>query len=435
MLKRKMTARLTEWKNSGGRRPALLIKGARRVGKTFVIREFARANYKNFVEINFARRSSARVAFKNASDAQTVIRNLTAAKLGRFEPGETLVFFNEVQYCARARAAVKSLVEDGRFDYVMSGSLSEIGYMDVPSHQAEFEEQAAMHPLDFEEFLWATGVSDDVVDRLRDDYAAARPVEAFLHQRIMKAYREFLVVGGMPEAVATFVKNDNFLKTLKIQKGILDSYRDDLSKNADTEKTLAKKMFDAIPRQLNKRNKRFVFAGIENGTSARKYEKALTRLIETGIAYDCRKAAALEIGLRFSEKHNLYKLYMLDAGLLCACGKKSIQSALLRGGIETNGCGITENAVAVELAKKNIPLYYYDENGRSEIDFVFEENGGLSAIEVKSGENHKTHALLDRACEEAETPLRRRMVFSRHNTEVGANGVIYYPLYMTMFLG
>jgi len=179
MLKRKMTARLTEWKNCGGRRPALLIKGARRVGKTFVIREFARANYKNFVEINFARRSSARVAFKNASDAQTVIRNLTAAKLGRFEPGETLVFFNEVQYCARARAAVKSLVEDGRFDYVMSGSLSEIGYMDVPSHQAEFEEQAAMYPLDFEEFLWATGVSDDVVDRLRDDYAAARPVEAF----------------------------------------------------------------------------------------------------------------------------------------------------------------------------------------------------------------------------------------------------------------
>jgi len=440
MLKRKMTARLTEWKNSGksngGRKPAMLIKGARQAGKTFVVREFARANYKNFVEINFEKQSSARVAFKGDLDAQTIIRNLSTAKLGRFEPGETLIFFNEVQCCARARTAVKSLVEDGRFDYVMSGSLSGIGYMDVPSHQANFEEQAVMYPLDFEEFLWATGVSADIVDRLRDDYAAARPVEAFLHQRIMKAYREFLVVGGMPEAVGTFVENDNFSNTLKIQRGILDSYRNDLSsKKADKEKMLAKKMFDAIPRQLNKRNKRFVLTGIEKGTPARKYEKALTRLTETGIVYNCFKATALEAELRFNEKRNLYKLYMLDAGLLCALGKSGIQSALLRGDIETNGCGITENAVAVELAKKNIPLYYYDKRGRSEIDFVFEENGGLSAIEVKSGENHKTHALLDRACEETETPLRRRMVFSRHNTEVGANGVIYYPLYMTMFLG
>jgi len=439
MLKRKMTARLAEWKNSGkrndGRKPALLVKGARQVGKTFIVREFARANYKNFVEINFERQPSAKGAFDGDLDARTIILNLSAMGLGPFETGETLVFFDEVQCCARARTAIKFLVEDGRFDYVESGSLLGIGYKDVPSYPVGFEEQAAMYPLDFEEFLWATGVSAEVVDKLRDGYAAARPVEAFLHERMMKAYREFLVVGGMPAAVEAFVENDDFSRTLRIQSGILDSYRDDISKYADKEKILAKRMFDAIPSQLNKKNKRFILADLEKGAAARKYENASMWLTEAGIAYNCFNVAALEAGLRFNEKRNLYKLYMLDTGLLCALGMNGIQSALLSGGIEVNEGGITENAVAAELAKKNIPLYYYDKKGRSELDFVFEESGGLSVIEVKSGKNHKTHASLDRACGEARTQLRRRVVLSRHNTEAGTDGVIYYPLYMTMFLG
>jgi len=433
MLKRKMINRLVEWKNSK-KRLALLIRGARQVGKTFIVREFARAHYKNFVEINFEKQPSAKKAFEGDLDARAIILNLSAMGLGPFEAGKTLVFFDEIQSCAQARTAVKFLVEDGRFDYIESGSLLGMGYRNVSSYPVGFEEQAAMYPLDFEEFLWAKGIAPEVVDRLREAYEAARPADDFLHERIMKAYREYLVVGGMPAAVAAFTENDDFSRTLKIQNSILDSYRDDISKYADREKILAKKMFDAIPEQLNRKNKRFILADLEKGATAKKYENASMWLTEAGVAYNCFNVSALEASLRFNEKRNLYKLYMLDTGLLCAQGMKGIQSELLGGNIEVNEGGITENAVAAELAKKNIPLYYYDKKGRAELDFVFVESGGLSVIEVKSGKNHKAHASLDRACQEARTTLKRRIVLSKYNTETGENGVIYYPLYMAMFL-
>jgi hypothetical protein len=354
--------------------------------------------------------------------------------LGPFEEGRTLIFFDEIQACAPARTAIKFLVEDGRFDYIESGSLLGIGYRDVSSYPVGFEEQTVMYPLDFEEFLWAKGIAPEVVSRLREAYEGVRPVDAFLHEQIMKAYREYMVVGGMPAAVTAFIENDDFARTLKIQNGILDSYRDDISKYADKEKILAKKMFDAIPEQLNRKNKRFILADLEKGAAARKYENASMWLSEAGVAYNCFNVAALEPPLRFNEKRNLYKLYMLDTGLLCAQGMKGIQSDLLGGNIEVNEGGITENAVAAELAKKSIPLHYYDKKGRAELDFVFADNGGLSVIEVKSGKNHKAHASLDRACEEIRGKLNRCIVLSKYNTEAGANGVIYYPLYMAMFL-
>jgi len=433
MLKRKMMARLAEWKNSKNRL-ALLIKGARQVGKTFIIREFARANYKNFVEINFEKQPSAKKAFEGDLDARTIILNLSAMGAGPFVEGQTLIFFDEIQSCPQARTAIKFLVEDGRFDYIESGSLLGIGYRDVSSYPVGFEEQAAMYPLDFEEFLWARGIGPEVVDKLREAYNEARPVDAFMHERIMKVYREYLVTGGMPAAVTAFTENDDFAQTLKIQNSILDSYRDDIAKYADREKILAKKMFDAIPEQLNRKNKRFILADLEKGAAARKYENASMWLTEAGIAYNCFNVAAVEAPLRFNEKRNLYKLYMLDTGLLCAMGMKGVQSELLGGNIEINEGGITENAVAAQLAKMNIPLHYYDKKGRAELDFVFEENGGLAVIEVKSGKNHKTHASLDHACNDARGALNRRIVLSKHNTETGANGVLYYPLYMTMFL-
>jgi len=433
MLKRKMINRLVDWKN-GKNRLALLVKGARQVGKTFIVREFARANYKNFIEINFEKQQLAKKAFEGDLDARTIILNLSAMGLGPFEPGNTLIFLDEIQSCAQARTAVKFLVEDGRFDYIESGSLLGIGYKDVSSYPVGFEEQVAMYPLDFEEFLWAKGIVPEVVSRLREAYDEVRPVDDFLHETMMKVYREYLVVGGMPAVVAAFTENDDFSKTLKIQNSILNSYRDDISKYADKEKILAKRMFDAIPEQLNRKNKRFILADLEKGATARKYENASMWLTEAGVAYNCFNVSALEASLRFNEKRNLYKLYMLDTGLLCAQGMKGIQGELLGGNIEVNEGGITENAVGAELAKKNIPLYYYDKKGRAELDFVFVENGGLSVIEVKSGKNHKTHASLDRACQDAKVTLNRRIVLSKYNTEIGADWVIYYPMYMAMFL-
>jgi len=433
MLNRNMMNRLIQWKNSRNKR-ALLIKGARQVGKTFIVREFAKIHYENFIEINFEKQMSAKKAFDEDLDARSIILNLSAMGMGPFEEGKTLIFFDEIQSCANARTAIKFLVEDGRFDYIESGSLLGIGFKDVSSYPVGFEEQVSMYPLDFEEFLWAKGITAEVIEKLRETYNQIKAVDDFLHDRIMKIYREFLVVGGMPAAVTAFLENDDLSQTIRIQNSILDSCRDDISKYAEKEKILVKNMFDAIPEQLNRKNKRFILADLEKGAAARKYKNASMWLSEAGIALNCFNVNALETPLRLNEKRNLYKLYMLDTGLLCAQGMKGMQSELLGGNIDINEGGITENAVAAELAKKNIPLYYFDKKGRAEIDFVLTENKGLSAIEVKSGKNYKTHASLNNACEMSQEKINRRIVFSKYNTETGENGVIYFPLYMSMFI-
>ena len=433
MVKRKIIDRLIEWKNSENKR-ALLIKGARQVGKTFIIREFGKTYYKNFIEINFEKQVSARQAFEGDLDARTIILNLSLMGLGDFEEPDTLVFFDEIQSCPQARTAIKFLVEDGRFSYIESGSLLGINYKEVSSYPVGFEEQVNMYPLDFEEFLWAKNITQEVINVLYEAYKNITPVDNFLHEQITKAYHEYLIVGGMPEVVKTFLGKDDFSATLKIQHNILNSYRDDISKYANTQKILVKKMFDAIPEQLNKKNKRFIYADLEKGVSARKYENASMWMNEAGITYNCFNVSALDISLSFNEKRNLYKLYLLDTGLLCALGYTGIQNALLLGDIGVNEGGITENAVAASLAKKGIPLYYYDKKSRQELDFLFIENSKLSIIEVKSGKENKKHASLDHAYEITKGKLNRRIVLSKYNIEKGINGVIYYPLYMAMFL-
>jgi len=433
MLKRKILDHLIRWKK-GKNRSALLIKGARQVGKTFIIREFGRSNYKNFIEVNFEKQPSVKKAFDGDLDVRTIILKLSAMGLGPFEEGNTLVFFDEIQSCPQARTAIKFLVEDGRFDYIESGSLLGINYKEVSSYPVGFEEQLNMYPLDFEEFLWAKGISSEVIDELHEAYRHIMPVDPFLHEQMMKAYHEYLIVGGMPAVVKEFIENDDFAETLRLQKSILNSYRDDISKYSGGEKIMVKKMFDAIPEQLNKKNKRFILSDLEKGTTAKKYENASMWLTEAGIAYNCFNITSLELPLSFNEKRNLYKLYMLDTGLLCAHGMTAVQPLLLSGDISVNEGGITENAVAVALAKKDTPLYYYDKNSRCELDFVLTESGGVSIIEVKSGKKHKRHASLDRARRDTQWKPHRLIVLSKYNVGTGTDGVIYYPLYMTMFL-
>jgi predicted AAA+ superfamily ATPase len=433
MLKRKILSQLDDWKNSEDK-VALLIKGARQVGKTTAVRAFGRTNYKNFIEINFEQSPSARQAFDGDLDAETIILNLSAMGYGPFEAGQTLVFFDEIQSCPNARTAIKFLVQDGRFDYIESGSLLGINYKDVSSYPVGFEEQLDMFPLDFEEFLWAKGVSADVVATLQYAYDALSPVPDFVHEQVMRAYREYLVVGGMPGVVNAFLASDDFTQILRVQNIILGSYRDDIAKYADKRKENAKAIFDAIPEQLNKKNKRFILASLEKGATSRKYEQATMWLTDAGIAYHCLNITGLELPLSFSEKRNLYKLYMLDTGLLCAMTMDGIQSAVLSGDIRINEGAIAENAVAAALRQRGTPLYYYDKKTRMELDFVFKDKRGLSVIEVKSGDSYRRHAALDNAYTDNPEKFARRIVLCKGNVETGANGVLYLPLYMAMFI-
>lgn len=431
-LKRKIYSSLVQWKASGSGK-ALLLKGARQVGKTTLVRRFGKEYYKNFVEINFEQSPLAKQAFEGNLDSKTIIMNLSAMGYGSFEKGNTLVFFDEIQSCPQARTSIKFLVEDGWYDYIESGSLLGINYKDVSSFPVGYEQQLDMYPMDFEEFLWANGVSSDVIDVLRLSYNNISSLPDFLHDQIMLHFRKYLIIGGMPEVVNNFVVNGDINKITQIQSNILGGYRNDIAKYAGKDKILAKRVFDSIPEQLCKKDKRFVLADLEKGASQRKYGDATMWLVDAGIAYFSFNVSALELPLSFSEKRNLYKLFMLDTGLLCSLCLPTMQFEVLNGIIDINEGALTENFVASELIKRGKSIYYYDKKSKQELDFVFLDNNKVSIIEVKSGKDYKRHASLDVAIMNNGNNIGRPMVFSRFNVEKD-NGIIYYPLYMTMFL-
>lgn len=353
---------------------------------------------------------------------------------GPMIPGQTLIFFDEIQSCPNARTAIKFLVEDGQYDYIESGSLLGINYKDVSSYPVGFERELEMFPLDFEEFLWACNISEDVISLLNDCYNSLRVVPDFLHQQIMQRYRQYLVVGGMPEVVATFLNNEDFGKTIANQKDILNGYRNDISKYAGNEKLLVKSVFDAIPGQLSKQDKRFILASIEKNASRRKYGAPTQWLVDAGIAYYSFNVGSFELPFPLHENIRLYKLFFVDSGLMCAMMLDDIQAQVLTGDIYVNEGALTENYVAGELVKHGISLNYYDRKSKHELDFVFQEKGKITVLEVKSGKDYKQHTSLDMAQSLFADSINRRIVMSGNNVEVGEDGVVYLPLYMSMFI-
>ena len=432
MLKRKIISQLTGWKEESVNK-ALLIKGARQVGKTTIVRQFARSHYENFIEINFEQMPMAKQAFEGNLDARTILINLSAMGFGPLEPGKTLIFFDEIQSCPKARTAIKFLVEDGQFDYIESGSLLGINYKDVSSYPVGFEHEVDMYPLDFEEFLWACNISEDVVDLLRDCYENHRTVPDFLHQQIMDRYRQYLIVGGMPEVVVTYLDNEDFNKTITNQKDILTGYRNDISKYAGKDKLLVKSVFDAIPGQLSKQDKRFVLAAIEKNASRRKYGAPTQWLVDAGMAYYSFNVGSFELPFPSHENLRLYKIFFVDSGLMCAMMLDNIQGKVLTGDIFVNEGALAENYVAGELTKHGISLNYYDRKSKHELDFVFPEGNKISVIEVKSGKDYMKHTSLDVAQSLFSDRINRRIVMSGNNLK-SENGVLYLPFYMSMFI-
>lgn len=433
ILKRKIINKLDDWKKETANK-ALLIKGARQVGKTTVVRQFAKANYKNFVEINFEQMPTAKQAFEGNLDARTILINLSAMGFGPLEPGKTLIFFDEIQSCPNARTAIKFLVEYGQYDYIESGSLLGINYKDVSSYPVGFEHELDMFPLDFEEFLWACNISEDVIGMLKDCYESLRPIPAFLHRQIMERYRQYLIVGGMPEVVATYLNNEDFSKTVTNQKDILTGYRNDISKHAGNDKILVKSVFDAIPGQLSKQDKRFILASIEKNASRRKYGAPTQWLVDAGMAYYSFNVGAFELPFPSHENLRLYKLFFVDSGLMCAMTLDNIQAKVLSGEIFVNEGALAENYVAGELTKHGISLNYYDRKSKHELDFVFPENGKISIIEVKSGKDYKKHSSLNMSQCLFADKIGRSIVMSGNNLEF-EGGVLYLPMYMSMFIG
>ena len=398
------------------------------MGKTTAIREFSKAHYEHLIEVNFVKHPMAAKAFDGDLTTRTIITNLSAMGFGPFVEGKTLVFFDEIQECPNARTAIKFLVEDHLFDYIESGSLLGINYKPVPSYPVGYEERYDVYPLDFEEFLWAKGVSDDVIELIKKSYRQLFPVPEFIHQQISRYYREYLVVGGMPEAVQTFVTKTDFNEVVKVQRSIMTTYRADITSYAGKMAPLVKRVFDAMPSALGKQDKRFVLSDIEKGASLRKYEDPTQWLIDAGIAYFSYNTHDLLLPFEQYEKRNLYKVFLLDTGLLCSMWREPIQWQVLQGSIDINEGALTENFVAAELVRKGYTLHYYDRKSRQELDFLIARGNKMDILEVKSGNDYKNHASLDTAIQNPNALIGETLVLCKFPMQTDGN-IQYIPLY------
>lgn len=433
MLKRKAYNKMISWKKSNHRN-ALCIIGARQIGKTTLIRYFGKENYKCFIEINFITDEAAKSIFDNSIDVDTILTNLTAYLRKPMEPGNTLILFDEIQACPKARTAIKFLVEDGRFDYIESGSLLGIQYTDVSSYPVGFEDIYLMYPLDFEEFLWAVGVQESTINYLENCFNAFTPVTDSVHDTINKLFYLYEVVGGMPQVVVRYILSHDITQVIELQKSILEEYRQDISKySTSNAKMKIKDIFDSIPSQLNDKNRRFFLSSIDNNARLDRYINYFKWLDDAGVAIPCYNVEIPQQPLSLNKKHSIFKLFSNDTGLLCASCMDNIQFDILKGNIEINNGSIFENVIAQQLKANGYNLYYYNSKKHGEIDFVIGDNIQTSLLEVKSGKNYKKHAALDNISSIKDYKFEKKYVLSTKNIEV-ENNIIYLPCYMFIFI-
>ncbi|HJH43124.1 DUF4143 domain-containing protein [Rubneribacter badeniensis] len=430
-LTRSIYSQFEAWKEAP-RHGALLVAGARQVGKTFLIRQFARENYEVLLEINFVETPSAKSIFEGDLDAETLIANLTAFSGTALKPGGTLVFLDEVQECPKARTAIKFLVDDGRFDYIESGSLLGVLSGEVPSLPVGYEQMLRMHPLSLTEFFLENGVQQETLDLVRRCCEEGRPVPTVAHERLMRLFRLYLAVGGMPAAVQEFVETSDLARVLRVQRDIVGMYRQDIAKYA-ADKAHVHMIFDALPAELDKKNKRFKLSDLAKSARMERYASDFMWLVDAGVALPCYNAVAPQAPLAVNARHNLFKLFLCDVGLLSAASVGAVQFDLVQGDVSVNWGSFLENALAQELAVNGFDLFYYDKSKIGEVDFLIQKGSRVIPLEAKSGVDYAKHVALDNLMAVGEWQLGEAMVLCRGNVE-RCGRITYLPWYAAAFL-
>lgn len=400
MLKRKIEQRLVEWKNSAGRKP-LIIKGCRQCGKTYSVLDFAKKHYSHTVYLNFFENPDYAAIFSGSLEVDHIIIMLSAllGKEAIFEAGETVLILDEIQDCPEARTALKFFHLDGRFDVIGTGSLLGVkGYGKEPkSIPVGSETIIDMYPLDFEEFLWANGIAEPVIELLKKNLDAETPVPEALHQRMRQLLLHYAVVGGMPEAVQTFVDTRQMNDVLRIQRDIIRSYEDDMVKYAEKkDKSRIKECFQSIPKQLSKENKKFQYSVVKKGSTASKYEGSLQWIEDAGIITRCYNLSITELPLDGNAEKDTFKVYMKDCGLFVSMLEDGTQYDILQGNLYGYKGALFENLIADIFAKMGRKLYYFHKDSGLEIDFVIRYKGECTLVEVKAstGNTKSTKTIL-----------------------------------------
>ena len=388
MLKRKIEQQLLDWKDQTNHKP-LIIKGCRQCGKTSSVLDFAGKNYKNTVYLNFFENPDYASVFSGSLEIDNIIMLLTALLGDKavFEPRETVLIFDEIQECPEARTALKFFHVDGRFDVIATGSLLGVkGYGKQPrSIPVGSETVIDMYPLDFEEFLWANGITETVMDTLKKHLNNETPVPDALHKRMRELLLQYTVVGGMPEAVQHFVDTKQMDGVLKIQRDIVRSYEDDMVKYAEgKDKSNIKECFQSIPKQLSKENKKFQYSVVRKGASASRYEGSLQWIEDAGIISRSYNLSITELPLDGNAEKNTFKVYMKDSGLFVSMLEDGTQFDILNGNILRYKGAVFENLIADIFSKMGRKLYYFHKDSGLELDFVIRYKGKCTPVEVKA---------------------------------------------------
>lgn len=411
---------------------ALLIEGARQIGKTFSIRQFGK-KFKTYIEINFIEQPEAISLFKDLSNTKDLLARLSLFTKQKLIKRDTLIFFDEVQICPEVITYIKFLVDEGSYNYILSGSLLGIEINDLRSIPVGYLTIKRMFPLTFREFALNLGLNSSILENLETSFKEKKPVDDFIHKKMMELFRVYLVVGGMPAAVNRYIETNNLNEVIDIQNQIVNLYKKDITQYDKNNKLAIAQIFELIAPQLNSQNKRFIIKDIKSGVKFDRYENSFLWLKDAGFALPVYNVETPKIPLKLSKSRSLFKLFMSDVGLLASEYSQGIQLKIISGDDKLNYGAIFENYIAQELTACEHDLYYYNNKKRGELDFLIEYDGEVLPIEVKSGKDYKVHRALSNIMDCGEFNLNRALIFNNSNLKVEGK-LTYAPIYMAMFL-
>lgn len=432
MIERKIDAYLRDFYSN--HKQAVMLTGARQTGKTFAIRRLGNTQFKHFIEINFLETPDAKLIFgKGVNGASEILLRLSTFTDKPMVKGETLIFFDEVQECPECVTMMKFLVDDASYRYALSGSLLGVELKDLRSEPVGYIDVKDVFPLDFEEFIKALGVKENVMKHLQECFEQKVSVDAVVHERVMKLFQLYLIVGGMPAAVSKYLETNNLRDVDVEQQSILHLYHRDIAKYDPAHKLYIQEIFDLIPSELDAKNKRFILKNLNEHFKFSRYENSFLWLKDAGVAYPTYNIVEPVLPLKLNEQRNLFKLFHNDVGLLCSQYADGIQLKMLSGEVNMNYGAVYENAVAQELAAHGFCLYYFNSKKQGELDFVVKYHGAVLPIEVKSGKDYSVHSALDNVMNTNQYQIPEAIVLCNDNVSI-KNRITYYPIYMTLFL-
>lgn len=415
-------------------RGALLLAGARQIGKTYSIRKFAKEHFKSFIEINFVETPEAIEIFSTAQNSNDILLRLSALTDKPLIKDDTIIFFDEVQLCPEIVTAIKFLVDDGRYRYILSGSLLGVELNNLRSTPVGYMAIKDMYPLDLEEFMWAVGVNKDIIATLKSAWENKQAVDDFVHRKMMEIFRLYLIVGGMPDAVNAYKENNNLQDVIEKQREIIRLYRKDISQYDIARQLNIKEVFDLIPSELNSKNKRFFIKDLNTKARMEKYKDEFLWLKDAGVAIPVYNIEEPKSPLKLASSRSLFKLFSNDVGLLACQYSDGIQLKILTGDDVINHGSIFENIVTQELHAHGFnDLYYYNSKKMGEVDFVVELNGEVCPIEVKSGKDYARHRALNNILNCKDYTIPQAIVLCNDNYSI-KDKVSYMPIYMVMFI-